>query len=144
MAIVYAVGSEDVNAPSAAVAPASVEEVQAIVRLANEHRGARSGRSRAAKNLGYGTAAPRLAGSVVLDLGRMRRILEVNPDLGYCVIEPGVGFFDLYEHLQANNIPLMMSVPGNAWDRCSATRSSAASAIRRWATTPANCAGWKW
>ena len=65
--------------------------------------------------MGYGTAAPRLPGSVVLDLGRMRRILEVNADLGYCVIEPGVGFFDLYEHLQANDIPLMMSVPGNAW-----------------------------
>ena len=31
------------------------------------------------------------------------------------MIEPGVGFFDLYEHLQANNIPLMLSVPGNAW-----------------------------
>ena len=111
---VYAVGSEEVNAPSAAVAPASVEEVQAVVRLANEHRVPLWPVSRG-KNLGYGTAAPRLAGSVVLDLGRMRRILEVNPDLGYCVIEPGVGFFDLYEHLQANNIPLMLSVPGNAW-----------------------------
>ena len=64
---VYAVGSEEVNAPSAAVAPASVEEVQAVVRLANEHRVPLWPVSRG-KNLGYGTAAPRLAGSVVLDL----------------------------------------------------------------------------
>lgn len=111
---VYAPGPEEEHAPSAAVAPASVEEVQAIVRLANQHRIPLWPVSRG-KNLGYGTAAPRLPGSVVLDLGRMRRILEVDPELGYCVVEPGVGFFDLYEHLQANNIPLMLSVPGNAW-----------------------------
>ncbi len=111
----YAPGaSANEHPPSAAVAPGSVEEVQAVVRLANEHRIPLWPVSRG-KNLGYGTAAPRLPGSVVLDLGRMKRILEVNPDLGYCVIEPGVGFFDLYEHLQANDIPLMMSVPGNAW-----------------------------
>src|SRR5436190_756378 len=35
---VYAPGNEASHAPSAAVAPASAEEVQAIVRLANEHR----------------------------------------------------------------------------------------------------------
>jgi 4-cresol dehydrogenase (hydroxylating) len=33
---VYAPGNEAEHAPSAAIAPASVEEVQAIVRLANE------------------------------------------------------------------------------------------------------------
>jgi len=110
----YAPGTEAQNAPSAAVAVGSVEELQAIVRLANQHKIPLWPISRG-KNLGYGTAAPRLPGSVVLDLGRMRRIIEVNPDLGYCVVEPGVGFFDLYEHIQANDIPLMMSVPGNAW-----------------------------
>jgi 4-cresol dehydrogenase (hydroxylating) len=88
--------------------------VQAIVRLANEHRVPLWPVSRG-KNLGYGTAAPRSAGSVVLDLGRMRRILEVNPDLGYCVIEPASASSTSTKHLQANNIPLMMSVPGNAW-----------------------------
>jgi hypothetical protein len=31
------------------------------------------------------------------------------------VLEPGVGFFDLYEHLQREKAPLWMSVPGNAW-----------------------------
>jgi 4-cresol dehydrogenase (hydroxylating) flavoprotein subunit len=31
------------------------------------------------------------------------------------LLEPGVGFFDLYDHLQANKIPLWLSVPGNSW-----------------------------
>jgi 4-cresol dehydrogenase (hydroxylating) len=40
----------------------------------------------------------------------MNRILEVNEQFGYCVIEPGVDFFDLFNYLQANKIPLWMSV----------------------------------
>ncbi|MDE2561440.1 MAG: FAD-binding oxidoreductase [Sphingomonadales bacterium] len=111
---VYAPGPKDEWPPSAAVAPGSVEEVQAIVRLANEYRTPLWPVSRG-KNLGYGTAAPRMPGSVVMDLGRMNRVLEVDPRLAYCVVEPGVGFFDLYEHIQRENIPLWLSVPGNAW-----------------------------
>lgn len=110
----YAPGSEETHAPSAAVAPASAEEVQAIMRLANEHRIPLWPVSRG-KNLGYGAAAPRLPGSVVLDLGRMNRILEVDEKLAYCVIEPGVSFFDLHNHIEENKIPLWLSVPGNAW-----------------------------
>jgi 4-cresol dehydrogenase (hydroxylating) flavoprotein subunit len=111
---IYAPGSEELWPASAAVAPSSVEEVQAIVRLANEHKTPLWPVSRG-KNLGYGANAPRMAGSIVLDLGRMNKIHEVDTDLGYCVIEPGVSFFDLYEHLQREKAPLWMSVPGNAW-----------------------------
>jgi len=111
---VYAPGNEASHAPSAAVAPASAEEVQAIVRLANEHRVPLWPISRG-KNFGYGGAAPRMPGCVVLDLGRMKRILEVNERYGYCVVEPGVGFYDLHDHLQAHNLPLWLSIPGNGW-----------------------------
>lgn len=111
---IYAPGDPAEWPPSAAVAPASVEQVQAIVRLANEHRTPLWPVSRG-KNLGYGASAPRMPGTIVLDLGRMNRILELDVDLGYCVLEPGVGFFDLYEHLQRERAPLWMSVPGNAW-----------------------------
>lgn len=106
--------AEREHAPAAAVVPQSVEQVQALVRLANEHgiplwpicRG---------KNFGYGGAAPVQAGSVILDMSRMNRILEVNTELAYCMLEPGVGFFDLHAHLTANNIPLWLSIPGNGW-----------------------------
>jgi 4-cresol dehydrogenase (hydroxylating) len=111
---IYAPGPSSEWPAAAAVAPASVEEVQAVVRLANEHKTPLWPVARG-KNLGYGTAAPRMGGSVVLDLGRMNKILELDPTLAYCVVEPGVGFFDLYEHIQREKAPLWMSVPGNAW-----------------------------
>jgi 4-cresol dehydrogenase (hydroxylating) flavoprotein subunit len=111
---VYAFGEGWDHGPSATVAPASVEEVQALVRHANEYRIPLWPISRG-KNFGYGGSAPVLPGTVVLDLGRMRRILEVDADLGYCILEPGVGFFELYDHLQKHAIPLWMAIPGNAW-----------------------------
>ena len=111
---VYAPGPQEQWPASAAVAPGSVDEIRALVRLANEHKVPLWPVARG-KNLGYGTAAPRMAGSVVLDLGRMNRILEIDPKLAYCVIEPGVGYFDLYEAIQREKLPLWLSVPGNAW-----------------------------
>ena len=100
--------------PSAAVAPQSVEQVQAIVRMANEHGVPLWPVSRG-KNYGYGGTAPCMNGTVVLDLNRMNRILEVDERHGYCLLEPGVGFYDLFAYLRDNDIPLWMSVPGNAW-----------------------------
>lgn len=100
--------------PLAAVAPASVEEVQAIVRLAGEHGVPLWPISRG-KNFGYGGAAPRVPGVVMLDLIRMNRILEVDVDQGYVLLEPGVGFDDLYHHLVDNQIPLWMSAPAHTW-----------------------------
>jgi 4-cresol dehydrogenase (hydroxylating) flavoprotein subunit len=99
--------------PSAAVAPSSAEEVQAIIRIANIHRVPLWPISRG-KNFGYGGAAPVMKGSVVLDLSRMKKI-EVDAENGTVLVEPGVGFFDLYDYLQERKIPLWLSVPGNSW-----------------------------
>lgn len=110
----YAMGDGLNHAAGAAVAPASVEEVQALVRIANEHKVPLWPTARG-KNLGYGWAAPVMPGTVVLDLGRMNRILDVDPKYGHCLIEPGVGFYDLHDYLTENKIPLWMSIPGNAW-----------------------------
>jgi len=110
----YAVGDGSDHVPSAAVAPQSVEEIQAILRIANEHKIPLWPVSRG-KNLGYGEAAPLLSGSIVLDLGRMNRVLDINEKTGTALLEPGVSFFDLYGLLRQQNIPLWLSVPGNAW-----------------------------
>ena len=104
---------EKKHMPGAAVAPGSVEEVQAVVRLANEHKVPLWPISRG-KNFGYGGAAPVMKGSVVLDLTRMKKI-ELDRDSGTVLVEPGVGFFDLYDYLQKERIPLWLSVPGNSW-----------------------------
>jgi 4-cresol dehydrogenase (hydroxylating) len=101
-------------APRGAVAPASAEEVQAIVRLAAEQSVPLWPISRG-KNFGYGGAAPRLSDVIMLDLARMNRILEVNAELGYVVLEPGVGFEDLYHYLVDNRIPLWPSAPAHSW-----------------------------
>lgn len=101
-------------APSAVVLPASVAEVQAVVRAANEHRVPLAPISRG-KNLGFGGPAPRLPGAVVLDLKRMNRIVEVDERLGYAVVEPGVSFIDLATYLQEHGIGFRVDVPDLGW-----------------------------
>ena len=110
----YAFDGGPEHEASAILAPQSVEEIQAILRIANEEKTPLWPVGRG-KNLGYGAAAPVLRNSLILDLSRMNRILDVDEKSAHCLLEPGVGFFDLYDHLQANNIPLWMSVPGNSW-----------------------------
>ncbi|WP_411152448.1 FAD-binding oxidoreductase [Streptomyces sp. A30] len=110
----YALAGQDTSVASAVVSPASTEEVQEIVRLANEYRIPLWTVSQG-RNNGYGGAAPRVSGSVVVSLRRMNRVLEVNEECGYAVVEPGVRYFDLYEHLQAGGHRLMVSVPDLGW-----------------------------
>lgn len=89
---------------SAVVCPRNVPEIQALVRAANNFQVPLWPTS-IGRNLGYGGAAPRLRGSVVLDLGKHnRRVLEVNVDGAYAVVEPGVTFADLYQYLVDNNL----------------------------------------
>ena len=105
--------------------PGSVEEIQRIVEIA--------GRSdirlypiSTGKNWGYGSALPVRDRNVILDLSRMNRILEVNEELAYAVIEPGVTQRQLHDKLASGKTGLMMdptgsgpacSVMGNALER---------------------------
>src|SRR5256885_7441550 len=78
--------------PSLVALPGTVEEVQAVVRLCNElsipfvARGAGTGLS--------GGALPVAEGIVIL-LARLTRILEVDVERGYVVVEPGVANLDV-------------------------------------------------
>jgi len=109
--------------PSGAVAPASVDEVQEIVKVANEFGVPLWPVSRG-NNFAYGGSAPVMSGTVVLDMNRMNRILEVNEEFGYALVEPGVSYFDLYDYIQARGLKLWLDVPdpgfgsvmGNALD----------------------------
>jgi hypothetical protein len=87
-------GEEEERVASAAVAPDSVEQVQKVARVANALKipiyPISTGR-----NLGYGGSAPNLSGSVVLDLKRMNRVLEVSERNAWALVEPGVSYFDL-------------------------------------------------
>ena len=99
---------------SAVVQPASVEEVQAIVRIADERRVPIWTTSQG-RNNGYGGSSPRVKGSVVMNLRRMNRILEIDEELGYAVVEPGVSFFDLCEALREGGHRLLASIPDLGW-----------------------------
>ena len=73
--------------PEAVVRPLNIEQVQAVMRYANSEiipvvpRGSGSGMC--------GQVLPSFGG-LVLDLRGMNRILEINPEDGYCRVEPGV------------------------------------------------------
>ncbi len=121
----YIPDPEGRHVPVGAVAPRTVEEVQEIVRIANKYRQPIWPVS-TGKNMGYGMATPATPGQIVLDLKRMNRILEVDAELGTCLIEPGVTYQQLKDYLDENNIPLWIDVPtvgpiaspvGNTLDR---------------------------
>ncbi|CAK7225153.1 hypothetical protein SCUCBS95973_005764 [Sporothrix curviconia] len=112
---------------SAVVYPGSTEDVQTVVRWANRHLVPIFPISMG-RNLGYGGAAPRVRGSVVVDLGRrMRQILDISAEDFTCLVEPGVSFYALHEAIQARGLgdALWVDVPdlgggsviGNTVDR---------------------------
>lgn len=63
----------------------------------------------------YGGSAPVVNGSVILDLHRMNKIVEINEEYAYAIVEPGVSFFDLYEEIQRRGLKLWISSPALGW-----------------------------
>lgn len=105
--------------------PSSTEEVQTVVKWANTYKIPIYPISMG-RNIGYGGAAPRIPGSVVIDLGkRMNKIINIDADNASCIVEPGVSYFALYEEIQRRKLPLWIDCPdlgggsvlGNAIDR---------------------------
>jgi 4-cresol dehydrogenase (hydroxylating) len=99
---------------SAAVAPTTVEQVQAIVRTANRYKTPLYPIS-TGKNFAYGGPAPNLRGSVIVDLKRMNKVLEVDADRHFAVVEPGVSYFDLYRHIQERDLKVWIDTPDPGW-----------------------------
>jgi 4-cresol dehydrogenase (hydroxylating) flavoprotein subunit len=104
----------DAYTASAVVMPTSVEEIQEVLRVANEHKVALWTHG-TGRNNGYGGPAPRVRGSVIVSLRNMNRVLEINEECAYAVVEPGVRWFDLYEALKAGDHRLMLSIADLGW-----------------------------
>jgi len=100
--------------PSAAVSPTTVQQVQAIVRTANRYRTPLYPIS-TGKNFAYGGPAPNLRGSVIVDLKRMDKIIEVDADRHFAIVEPGVSYFDLYRHIQDRGLKVWLDTPDPGW-----------------------------
>lgn len=113
------------HAPSAVILATSVEQIQKILAICNRYK-VPVWTISTGKNIGYGSAAPGERGQVVLDLKRMNKIIEVNADLCYALVEPGVTYQQLHDYIKERNLPLWLSVPspsaivgpvGNTLDR---------------------------
>ncbi len=100
--------------PLCVVQPETTEAVQAVVRAVGEHGGHLHPIS-AGRNWGYGSACATRPDAVILDLSKMNRVLEVNEQLAYAVIEPGVTQGELYKELQARGSRLWVDVTGAGW-----------------------------
>lgn len=100
--------------PSLALAPKSTQEVQAIVKIANEFKIPLFPIS-TGKNLGYGGSAPQRRGDVIVDLKRMNKIIEVDDKRNFCILEPGVSYFDLYEYVEQRGLNVFLDIPDPGW-----------------------------
>jgi len=110
---------------AAIVFPNSADEVASVVRIAARYKKAVWPSSKG-RNWGYGTTLAIDDGAIVMILERMNKILEVNEELAYAVIEPGVTYEQFNAHLRENGFNLWVdctdgsaqgSVIGNALER---------------------------
>jgi 4-cresol dehydrogenase (hydroxylating) len=104
------------------VAPAALlaenrDDVCAALEIARRHRIPLYPIS-SGKNWGYGGGSPLVDGCVILDLSRMKRIVEMDRELGLVTLEPGVTQRDLREYLDRNELDFMVPTTG-AGPNCS-------------------------
>lgn len=97
--------------PLGVVWPEKASEVCELMPLLSERNIPWHAISRG-KNWGYGDACAPADGHLIIDLRRMNRIVEINEDLGFAVIEPGVSQGQLAEELEQRGSRLMLDVTG--------------------------------
>ncbi|SPO07715.1 related to 4-cresol dehydrogenase flavoprotein subunit [Cephalotrichum gorgonifer] len=124
-------GEQAKRGTAATLYATTVEHIQAILKICNEHKIPLWTVSRG-RNLGYGGPAARVKGSIILDLQRMNKILDVNDKYSYYTVEPGVTFFDIYRAIREKNANIWCSCPALGWG------SIVGNALDRgWGYTPA-------
>ncbi|MCB0317282.1 MAG: FAD-dependent oxidoreductase, partial [Bdellovibrionales bacterium] len=96
---------------SGLIQPISVPEIQTIIKLANQYQIGIYPIS-LGKNWGYGSKLPPTEDSVVLDLSKMSKIIDYNPELAYVIIEPGVSQLQLYDFLKSQDDNHVMDPSG--------------------------------
>ena len=98
---------------AALLRPASTAQVQACLRVATAHGVPVHPVSRG-RNWGLGSRVPPVNGAVLLDLGRMNRILAFDEDLACLTVEPGVTFRQVHDFLRERGSHLFCAVIGGA------------------------------
>ena len=111
----FAHASWDEYTASAVVKPTTVEEIQADHadrRTSTRCRCGRTGRGATTATAGRRRAS---RGSVIVSLREMNRVLEIDEECAYAVVEPGVRWFDLYDAIQAGGHTLWLSIADLGW-----------------------------
>lgn len=99
----------------AILCPGNRAEVQQCVRIANEYKTRLYPLSKG-KNWGYGSRVPVTDGCVLLDLGRLNRIVDFDEKLAYVTVEPGVTQQQVFDFLQAQGSKLFLGMAGGPRD----------------------------
>jgi FAD/FMN-containing dehydrogenase len=95
------------NMPAAVVRPANTDEVQSVVKWANENQTPLIPASSGPPHFRGGTA-PGTQGAVIVDLRRMNRIIRVDAHNRVVIVEPGVTFGQLQSELAASGLSAYM------------------------------------
>jgi 4-cresol dehydrogenase (hydroxylating) len=93
--------------------PQAREQLQECLRIASENAVPVYPIS-TGKNWGYGSRVPASADCVLIDLGRMNRILDFNEKLAYVTIEPGVTQQQLWDFLRDKGSKLWIDATGSS------------------------------
>jgi glycolate oxidase len=94
--------------PNLIVMPKTTEEVSEILKLANKYKVPVQCQ---VKGLNMGGVHAPLAGGIMIDLRRMNRILEIDEEAEYALVEAGVTWADLRKELQEKHPNFRLSYP---------------------------------
>lgn len=97
--------------PIAVARPGTREEVVAVIAVARRF-GIAIYPVSTGKNWGYGDACAVGQGQLIVELARMNRIVRVDAELAYAVIEPGVTQGQLAAYLHEHRLPLWCDCTG--------------------------------
>jgi hypothetical protein len=99
--------------PVGVVRPGKVAEVQSIVKWANETHTPLIPVSSGAPHF-RGDTVPSAAGTVIIDLSRMKKIIRIDPKNKVALIEPGVTYGELQPELARNGLCAYMPLSPRA------------------------------
>ncbi|MHA2185060.1 MAG: FAD-binding oxidoreductase, partial [Promethearchaeota archaeon] len=89
------------------IMPNTAEEVQDIVKLANKYK---TPIVPWVSGINFGSLATPRKGGIVVDLRRLNRVLDVNENDMYAVVEGGITWADLQGYLEKNHPNLRAGV----------------------------------
>ena len=95
--------------------PESRQSIVQAIKLAEQHKLQLSPISRG-KNWGWGSSAPHQPQTILLDLSRMRGILDFSEQLGYITIQAGVSVAEVIAFLERQGSQRMLPMGGTTAD----------------------------